>query len=126
VLVPLSEAVTSAATVAETAEVDTEKLAVDEPAPTVTAFGTPIEPPAAAMLTVTPPLGAGRLSVTTPEEGLPPITEAGEIETLDSNGVNTVKLAVWAAPADDAEIVADVLLETMTVEIGKDAELEPA
>jgi hypothetical protein len=82
-----------------TASVDTLKVAVVEPAPTVTVPGTV----AAAVLlldsdTAIPPAGAAPVNVTVPVELTVPVTEAGlRLTALRAGGV-TVSSAVWVEP----------------------------
>ena len=116
--------------VAVTALVLTLKVAVVEPAATVTLVGTVA---AAALLldrvTLVPPLGAAFVSVTVAVEELPPITVTGLNVSPDAaaevEDVCTVNEAVTLAPAV-AEIVTVVVAATALVLTLKVAVVEPA
>jgi hypothetical protein len=69
--------------------VATAKVMVVAPAGTVTEAGT-LAPGPADKLTAAPPVGAARDKVTMPVEELPPTTELGETDTLESRGVISV------------------------------------
>ncbi len=81
-----------------TGVVVTVKLAVVVPAATVTLAGVV----AAALLpdseTMDPPEGAGPFSVTVPVEETPPVTAAGFIVTLVSEGGLIRKVVVFVTP----------------------------
>ena len=85
-----------------TALVLTGKVALVDPAGTVTLLGTVTT--AVLLLereTRAPPLGAGPLSVTVPVEGFPPATFAGLKVSEDTTGMgcgDTVSVAVWVPP----------------------------
>jgi|HubBroStandDraft_6_1064221.scaffolds.fasta_scaffold78367_4 hypothetical protein len=76
--------------------VETENVAEDVPANTVTVEGTV----AAAVLldesaTTAPPVGAAPFRVTVAWEDVPPVTLLGLSETADKAGGITVKIAPW-------------------------------
>ncbi|HEY6329168.1 MAG TPA: hypothetical protein VI756_07515 [Blastocatellia bacterium] len=81
-----------------TAAVETENVALDKPAETVTLVGTvAAEPLPEDRATTAPPVGAGALNVTVACEGVPPATLAGlsEIEESVTGGAaRTVSVAV--------------------------------
>jgi len=79
---PPSVAVTVAAKVELTEDVEIVKVAVVDPAATVTVAGqtTPALPE--AKLTIVPPVGAGPSNVTVPVDCDPPTTEVGDIAKL--------------------------------------------
>lgn len=82
---PLKEAVIVDDVADDTGVVVTLKLADERPAGTVTEAGTPA-PDVAESKTVTPPVGAAAASATVPVEELPPTTEFGDRDTLESAG----------------------------------------
>ena len=106
------------------------KVAVVAPARTVTLDGTV----AAAVLllvsvTVAPPAGAARVSVTVPVEEVPPVTEVGFTVTDCKAGGTagfTVSIAVLFTPLKVAVTVTLTLDATLNVVIEKFAVDEPA
>jgi hypothetical protein len=75
---------------------------------------------------MTPPAGAGPLSVTVPVEDDPPTTVVGARATLlSAPTAATVSTAVFVIGPETAEIVAVVVLETATVVIGNVADEVP-
>jgi len=111
---------------AVTAIVVTVKVAVLDPAGTVTFAGTDAALPLAVNATTKPPVGALPLSVTVPVEGLPPETDAGLTDTLTRLGGVIVKVAVWFVPFSVPVIVADVDEATPKVETVNVAVVAPA
>jgi len=112
--------------VVETAMVETVKVAVFDPAATVTEVGTValllLDPKA----TEVPPGPAAPLNVTVPVEEVPPTTEVGDTLTLDRVAGVIVSVAVKLTVAKVAVIVAEVELETANVLIVNVAVVAPA
>jgi len=89
----------------------TVKLALDEPAGTVTLAGTLVAVEFSLSDTTAPPLGAGPLKVTVPVDELPPVTLVGLTETDDNDAEGgggggpcvTVISVNWNAPSIAAE-----------------------
>ena len=109
-----------------TEDVCTVKVALVAPAVTVTLAGTV----ATAVLllesaTTAPPEGAVALSVTVPCELLPPVTLAGPSASEETEGGDTVRVAV-CVPFKEAEIVTFVGLATEDVCTVKVALVAPA
>jgi hypothetical protein len=94
-----------------TATVVNAKVAVFDPAGTVTVPVGAAMVDIAALLgakeTTVPPVGATSLSVTVPVPAVPPTIVAGSV-TLDTIGSTTVNVAVCGVPLDVAVIVTDV------------------
>jgi hypothetical protein len=94
---------------------------------TVTTAGLPLERETRA-----PPLGAGRLSVTAPEEDNPPTTGLGlklreaRVGPPGGGWGVTVSEAVCVKPELEAEIVTVVELDVALVDAGKAAIVNPA
>ena len=113
--------------VAQDAFVDTAKLALVDPAGTITVAGTV----AAAVLplesaTTMPPVGAGPLRVTVPVEGAPPDTLVGLGLKEESEGAVTERTVVVVTPSWVAEIVTFVDADTGFVETANVALVAPA
>ena len=66
-------------------------------------------------VTLSPPLGAGPLTMTVAVLGEPPITVGGDRDILDSDGGLTVRVAETVAPARVAVMCAVVDVETQKV-----------
>lgn len=66
------------------------KLALVEPAGTVTLAGTLVALELSVIDTAAPPLGAAALKVTVPVEEVPPVTVAGLTETAESDALGAV------------------------------------
>jgi len=111
---------------ADTAVVVTVKVAVVEPLATVTLAGTVALLLLDDKLTTTPPDPAEPLSVTVPVELDPPITVAGESDTVVRFAAVMVRVAVFVVLPSAAEIVALVLDETADVVIVNVAVVAPA
>jgi hypothetical protein len=114
----------------ETGKVVTAKVALVEPAGTVTDGGTA----AADVLllvndTTIPPTGAGAESVTVPVEPFPPMTEEGDREREESvagGAGRTVNAEVLVTPPYRAEIATGVEADTGRVATTNVALVEPA
>jgi|SRR5690349_8281176 len=111
----------------------TVKLALVEPAGTVTLEGTLATPLLLLeRLTCAPPEGAGPLKVTVPVEDPtsgPPITLEGfnvSEANIGSGGGVTVREAVWLTPPKDAEMVTEVDAATALVVTVNVVEVAPA
>ena len=92
----------------------TVKLALDEPAGTVTLAGTLVAVEFSLSVTTAPPLGAAPVKVTVPVDELPPVTLDGLTEIADNDGDGgggggggapcvTVISVNWNAPSIAAE-----------------------
>lgn len=100
---------------AATAVVVTVKVAVVEPAATVTLDGTVAVALLDASVTTKPPAGAAADSVTVPVLEAPPATDVGFNVTDVSDAAVIVRLAVWETPDSVAVIVADAFAATAVV-----------
>lgn len=100
---------------AVTAVVVAVKVAVDDPAGTVTLAGTTTLVLLDERVTTAPPGPAGPANTTVPIEGLPPNIETGDMATLSNAAGVTVKVAVADWPPADAVMTAGVLTETPVV-----------
>jgi hypothetical protein len=89
-----------------TALVLTVKVALVEPAGTVTEAGTVAVALELVRVTLMPPAGAWLLSVAVPVTAVPPVTVLVETVTLVRDGGLIVTGAVTDVPPNDAEIVA--------------------
>jgi hypothetical protein len=114
-----------AATFVAVGVVVTVNVAVVAPAATVTLAGTAAATLLLESVTVKPPDGAAEVSVTVPEDDVPPTTVAGLKETLDRTGGLIVRVAVFVAAAAVAVIVAVVAVPTATVVVVKVADRAP-
>ena len=116
---------------ADTAVVDTAKLALLWPAGTVTLAGTTATALFDDRATEAPPLGAAEVKTTVPVDGLPPTTPGGFTETVDSpNGGGgpdgfTVRVADRVTPLKVAVSVTSVDCATANVRIRKSAKVPP-
>ena len=79
--------------VVPTALVATVNVPVVDPAPTVTLAGTTAAGLVFDRITIAPPLGAELVKVTVPVEELPPVTELGFREIVESTGELMVRVA---------------------------------
>lgn len=95
VAVPFSVAVMVAVAAELTPPVVTVKLAVFDPAATVTFAGTVAAALLLERLTTTPPVGAVLRIVTVPVEVLPPTTDVGRSVRPVTGGALMVNVAVW-------------------------------
>lgn len=77
-----------------TGVVVTENVAVVCPAATVTVDGSCAAGLLLVRLTLAPPVGAAPLRVTVPVEDVPPVTDEGLSETVESEAAFTVKAAL--------------------------------
>jgi len=103
------------------------KIAVVEPAATVTAAGTAATVPSAdARLTTMPPEGAGPVSVRVPLPLTPPTTAIGPRANPLSAAGFIVSAADWLVPAYVAEMSAVVTTLTAVVAIENVAVVTPA
>jgi len=102
-----------------------ENVAVEAPAGTLTDPAT-VAPAVDDRLTVAPPLGAGRLSMTVPFAELPPTIEVGDTLTPAKSGVSTVSAAVKLILPNVAVTVADTFPVTAVVVIVKFPDVAPA
>lgn len=109
-----------------TAVVVIGKVAVGWPAVTETDPGTVAEPAFDDRVTVSPPAGAGPLSVTVPVEAVPPTTEVGFTATVVSVGASTVKVALAVLAPTVAVMIAGVFVPTAVVVALKVAAKFPA
>lgn len=111
-----------------TAKVVTAKLAVVEPAGTVTLEGTAATAGSELVRTAeTPPEGAALDNATVPVEGAPPRTLVGLRVRVESEAAGvTVKSADLVTPEYVPEIVTSVLPATVEVVTVKFTELVPA
>ena len=102
---------------AETAAVDTAKVAEVDPAGTVTLDGTVADALLSDSATTAPPAGATALRVTVPVDPEPPRTAAGLSATEDrmSGGGFTVRGAVWLATPNVTVIVTGAITATAIV-----------
>jgi hypothetical protein len=73
-----------------------------------------------------PAVGAGPLSVTVPVDVPPPATLVGDTDRVDTAGGWTVSDCAAVTPADVAETLTNVALDTGNVENIKEAEFAPA
>jgi len=112
--VPVVAVITADVTV-ETAVVDTAKLAVVDPAATVTVVGTVAAELPLDRVTIVPPAAAGPLNVTVPVEEAPPDTDVGFNVTEATVTGLIVKVAVNDTVPDVAVMVAATGAETPTV-----------
>jgi len=110
---------------AETAVVDTAKVAVVAPAATVTELGTVALVALDFRLTTTPPVGAAPVRVTVPVEDAPPTTDAGERLSLLSVGAAIASAAVAELVPELAVIVEEVEDATAAVETANVAVVFP-
>ena len=88
------------------------KVAVFDPAATVTLVGTVAEVELQERGTLSPVAGAELLSVMAPIDEEPPVTGFGATMNEESVGGLTVRFAVALDPDSDAVIVAKVLTDT--------------
>lgn len=109
----------------DTADVEIVNAVEVEPAATVTLDGGKTLVLLDAKLTTAPPVGAGPLSVTTPVDGLPPITEVGETVTPVSTAGVTTRVPVAEVVPVFPVIVAFVVADTAVVVTVKVAEVAP-
>lgn len=116
---PLSAALIVAVAVVVTAKVVTGNVAVVSPAATPTEAGTVAFELLLERATVTPPEGAGPVSVTVPVDADPPTTEVGFSDTLTGAiAGRIVRTAVLVTPfwvAEIVEFVAEVTDVVVTV-----------
>jgi hypothetical protein len=112
---------------AATGDVDTAKVALDDPAVTVTLAGTAATVGSLLVSAMTaPPLGAGPVSVSVASAVLPPIKVEGlTVRELGVAGF-TSRVAVLVTPRAVAEITTCTALATAFVETVKFALEEPA
>ena len=101
-------------------------VAVVAPAATVTLEGTVAAALLDANVTVSPPAGAGPVSVSVAVEVPPPFTEVGESEIPDRVAGETIMLTDFVTVPRVAVRVAVVLAATGVVVIVKVAEDEPS
>ena len=111
---------------AETAIVLTAKVAVVEPAATVTVAGTVAAALPLVSVTVVPPGPAAPLRVTVPVEELPPVTVVGAKDKDRTVAGLTVKVAVRETVPRVAVTVALVWVDTAVVATENGAEVAPA
>jgi len=104
----------------------TVSVAEFAPAATVTLAGVVAAVALEVMVTTIPPVGAGPLSVTVPEELFPPMTAVGDTFRPVIVGELIVRVAVAEEAPVVAVIVADVWEETADVEILKETDVAPA
>jgi hypothetical protein len=104
---PLKAAEMVAAVEALTVVVAIVKLALVEPAGTVTLAGTLVALEFSDSETAAPPLGAAALSVTVPLEEVPPLTLAGLTEIADSDGDCAAGVTVTDANWNTLSIAAE-------------------
>ena len=83
-------------------------VALDDPAGTVTVFGTVAGPAVIPRLTTVPPAGAGPLRVTVPTQLLPPTTVVGLSESPVRLSPLIVKVVLADPPFATAVMVAEV------------------
>jgi hypothetical protein len=123
---PKSEPVIVADAAAETAEVDTVKVAEPAPPGIVMLTGTVANELVEERLMTMPPVGAAPLKETVPTEEAPPITEVGETERPEIAGGVRVRVAFADEPWRVPVIVAETDDATADVEIENVALVEPA
>lgn len=124
-VVPFAVPEIVAATFVAVGVVVTVKVPVVAPAATVTPAGTTAAGLLLVRATVKPPDGAAEVSVTVPEDAVPPTTVAGLKETLERTGGLIVRVAVFVTAAAVAVIVAVVTVPTATVVTVKVAVVAP-
>ena len=98
-----------------TVRVVTVKVAVVDPAATVTLAGTvPMVVDEDARVTTAPPVGAGDVNTTVPVTGTPPVTAVTMVVRVDKTAAGgvTVTVAVPVEPLVEAVMVAFVLAST--------------
>ena len=116
-----------ATVVPDTPIVVTANDAVFEPVGTVTEDGTIALALLEVSVTIVPPDGAKPLTVTVPEDDVPPTTEDGDTKTDVTVGTGSiVSVAVTDAAPSAAVITAGVTVVTGLVEIVKVVLVEPA
>jgi hypothetical protein len=102
------------------------KVADVAPAATVTLAGTLAAPSSLDSPMAAPPAGAAELSVTVPEDDVPPPTVVGLRETLKRTGELIVRATVFVTAPALAVIVAVVMFATATVVTVNVAVVAPA
>ena len=103
------------------------KVALDDPVVTLTVAGTVAAALSLLSAILTPPVGAGPLSVTVPVEPVPPITLVGfKLKELKAAAGETVNNAVCDAPPKVAVIVTLVEADTEDVVMVKVVPVLPA
>lgn len=110
----------------ETPTVVAVKVAVVPPAAIVTDAGTVVLGSLDVRLTVMPPVGAGPVRVTVPDELAPPRSVVGERTTLWMTEAFTVTVVVTVTDPNLAVIVAVIGADSAGVVTLKFTELEPA
>ena len=93
----------------------TLKMPVVFPAPMVTVVGTVTEDSLLCSVTISPPVGAGLLRVTVPDEAFPAATFVGPTFTETSAGELMVSVAAAEVPSHKAEMEAVFCAETAIV-----------
>ena len=109
-----------------TAIVFTVNVAVEEPPAIVTVAGTVAFELLDERFTIMPPAGAGKDKATVPVVEDPPVTEAGESDTLETvPGAEIVNVPDAVLVSRVAEIDADMVVVTEVVETVNVAEVAP-
>ncbi len=127
-VVPPCAAVTVTCVGALTANVVTAKVALVDPAPTVTAGGTATAEPPLDNAIGSPPAGAALASVTVPTADVPPFTDDGFTVTVERSGACCVMVSVVVrlTPPNTAVIEASLVETTGDVLIANAAAEAPA